>query len=76
MSCLSSPPCAGIDCLIEPLRSTIQAKAKAVKQEQPSRREKGECGMIQEKTRHKEGEAGGAEEVLPQGHGSTAHHPR
>ena len=27
--------------------------------------------MIQEKTRHKEGEAGGAEEVLPQGHGSA-----
>ena len=29
MSCLSSPHCTGIDCLIEPLRSTIQAKVKA-----------------------------------------------
>ena len=35
MSCLSSPHCAGIDCIIEPLHSTIQAKVKAnaVKQE-------------------------------------------
>ena len=41
MSCLSSPPCAGIDCLIEPLRSTIQAKVKinAVKQEHKKQEE-------------------------------------
>ena len=41
MSCLSSPHCAGIDCLIEPLRSTIQAKVKAnaVKQEHKKQEE-------------------------------------
>ena len=41
MSCLSSPPCAGIDRLIEPLRSTIQAKVKAnaVKQEHEKQEE-------------------------------------
>ena len=41
MSCLSSPLCAGIDCLIEPLRSTIQAKVKAnaVKQEHENQEE-------------------------------------
>ena len=41
MSCLSSPHCAGIDCLIEPLRSTIQAKVKAnaVKQEHKNQEE-------------------------------------
>ena len=41
MPCLSSPHCAGIDCLIEPLRSTIQAKVKAnaVKQEHKKREE-------------------------------------
>ena len=41
MSCLSSPPCAGIDYLIEPLRSTIQAKVKAnaVKQEHEKQEE-------------------------------------
>ena len=41
MSCLSSPHCAGIDCLIEPLRSTIQAKVKvnAVKQENKKQEE-------------------------------------
>ena len=41
MSCLSSPPCAGIDCLIEPLRRTIQVKVKAnaVKQEHKKQEE-------------------------------------
>ena len=41
MSCLSSPHCAGIDCLIEPLHSTIQAKVKvnAVKQENKEQEE-------------------------------------
>ena len=41
MSCLSSPPCAGRDCLIDPLRSTIQAKVKAnaVKQEHKKQEE-------------------------------------
>ena len=41
MSCLSSPHCAGRDCLIEPLRSTIQAKVKAnaVKQEHKKQEE-------------------------------------
>ena len=41
MSCLSSPHCAGIDCLIEPIRSTIHAKVKAnaVKQEHKNQEE-------------------------------------
>ena len=41
MSCLSSPHCAGVDCLIEPLRSIIQAKVKAnaVKQEHKKQEE-------------------------------------
>ena len=41
MSCLSSPHCAGIDCLIEPLHSTIQAKVKvnAVKREHKKQEE-------------------------------------
>ena len=41
MSCLSSPHCAGIDCLIEPIRSTIQTKVKAsaVKQEHKKQEE-------------------------------------
>ena len=41
MSCLSSPHCAGRDCLIEPLHSTIQAKVKAnaVKQEHKKQEE-------------------------------------
>ena len=41
MSCLSSPHCAGVDCLIEFLRNTIQAKVKAyaVKQEHEKQEE-------------------------------------
>ena len=39
MSCLSSPPCAGRDRLIEPLRSTTQAKVNAVKQEHEKQEE-------------------------------------
>ena len=41
MSCLSSPRCASRDCLIDPLRSTIQAKVKAntVKQEHQKQEE-------------------------------------
>ena len=41
MSCLFSPHCAGVDCLIEPLHSTIQAKVKAnaVKQENKEQEE-------------------------------------
>ena len=64
MSCLSSPHCVGIDCLIEPLRSTIQAKVKvnAVKQEHKKQEELKRSSLRADRRTVSAAEGGGGED--------------